>query len=254
MAIREKKSYSIKVVEKALDMLEVFSHETEEFSISHIAHMLEISRASAFRLMATFESRGYVEKSTRSEKYRVGATALETSQNLLLGLDLIRKAKPIMERLARQCDEAIYLCIPKGDKILLLDMVSSSQKVQVVSLAGKTFPSTSFAGGKVILAHSKQAESLPEFSSIQRQGYCLDRDGLDEGISCCAVPIFNKNHSICSSLCLIGPTFRILNDKIHATLLTQLISAGQLLSSRLGHSGLDLKQHTAWQTYQGLHY
>ena len=64
-------------------MLELISLETDEFSIVDIAKTLEISRASAFRLMATFEHRGYVEKSFGSEKFCLGVTALETSQNII---------------------------------------------------------------------------------------------------------------------------------------------------------------------------
>ena len=249
MASREKSSYSIKVVEKALDMLEAFSQETDEFTISHIAKILEISRASAFRLMATFENRGYVEKSTSTDKYSIGVTALETSQNLLTSIDLISKAKPIMEKLARECNESVYLCVPKRDEILLLDMVTSTQKVQVISLTGKRFPSASIAAGKVVLAHSKtNSEDLTEFSEIRQRGYCFDLDSIDEGITCIAVPIFSKKRRVCGSLCLIGPTFRIADSKANPTLLSELTSAGQLLSTKLGHSGLDLRHQFPRQT------
>lgn len=251
MANREKKTYSIKVVEKALDMLESFSHETGEFSIAHVAQVMDISRASAFRLMATFEHRGYVERSLSSDRYRVGVAALETSQNLLLSNELLRTAKPIMERLARECDEASYLCIPKQGEVLLLDMVTSSQKVQIVSLVGKCYPYASLAAGRVIQAHSLgDRDETPAHYQIRNQGFDLDLNWKNEEIGCCAVPIFNRSHKISGSLCLIGPSYRMLNNQGHMSLLPRVISAGQLISAKLGHSGLDLKPRSPWSSTQ----
>ncbi len=238
---RQKKSYSIKVVEKALDILEAVSHEKTDFSISHIAKILDISRASTFRLMATLEHRGYVEKSSTSDKYHVGVTALETSQNLLMSLDLMNKAKPIMEKLARECDETVYLCIPKQDEILLLDMVTSSQKVQVISLVGRLHAADSIAAGKVVLAHRDgHTSDQIEYRRIRHQGYAIEQDCIDEGISSVAMPIFDKNHRVCGSLCLIGPSFRMTKSHMQTALLSHLLSAGDLLSLKLGHTGLDL--------------
>ena len=70
MPSRDKESYSIQAVENSLDVLEALSEIDDDVRISQLSEKLAMNKTSVFRLLATFENRGYVEREERSGKYR----------------------------------------------------------------------------------------------------------------------------------------------------------------------------------------
>ena len=152
MPSRDKESYSIQAVENALDVLEALSEIDDDVRISQLSEKLAMNKTSVFRLLATFENRGYVEREEQSGKYRLGLSAYEIGQKFLSRMGLLRHAKPLIERLARGCNEAVYVAVRRRKEVLFLDMVDTSQKVKIVSLVGKRFPLETTAAGQVLLA------------------------------------------------------------------------------------------------------
>jgi IclR family KDG regulon transcriptional repressor len=244
---REKESYSIQSVDNALDVLEALCDEGDEVRISQLSERLGMNKTSIFRLLATFENRGYVEKEQKSGKYKLGLSAYEMGQKFLSRMVLLRKAKPVMEKLIRECNEAIYLAVPSGDEILLLDMVDTTQQVKIIPLLGKRYPITGPSAGRVILAHGENHRancSLDEMAAleaelprIRTQGNCYDQGIFGEGIASLAAPLIDAQGNIPGSLCMVGPEFRLSPDKIEQDLLPKLTEAGIVISSKLGYVG-----------------
>lgn len=255
MPARGKDSYSIQSVENALDVLEAFCDEGDEVRISRLSERLGMNKTSVFRLLATFENRGYVEREPDSGTYRLGLSAYEIGQKFLSRMGLLRKAKPVMERLVRECNEAAYLAVRREKDVLFLDMVDTAQQVKIVSLVGRRYPLAATSAGKVILANAagrgqgtwKQGghDALAdELSAIRREGACIDRGALGEGIASAAVPLYRAGGETPGSLCFIGPDFRMSPEKIEGELLPRLKEAGEIISSKLGHLGIYLGKET----------
>ncbi len=244
---RQKESYSIQSVDNALDVLEALCEEGEEVRISQLSERLGMNKTSIFRLLATFENRGYVEKEQKSGKYKLGLSAYEMGQKFLSRMGLLRKAKPVIERLARECNEALYLAVPRENEILMLDMVDTMQQVKIIPLVGNRYPITGSSAGRVILAHSEThranctQEGLAvlgnELEKIRETGGCVDRGILGDGIASLAIPLIDAQGNVPGSLCMVGPEFRLTNEKINEMLLPQLIDAGVVISSKLGYVG-----------------
>jgi IclR family KDG regulon transcriptional repressor len=233
--------YSIQSVENALDVLEVISIADGGIGITELAGRLQMNKGMAFRLMATLENRGYVEKAKKNGVYRVGPAAYDTGRKLLLRVELLNKAKPVMEHLCRQCDETVYLAMPRHEQILLLEMVDSAQKISIRPLVGKAYPLADVAFGRVVLAYQERARVLREdvsekaLAGIKRHGVCVETGGLGEGVTCLAVPIFNAQGKVAGSLCIVGPEFRLEEKRLNQDLLPLLKHAGQVVSVKLGH-------------------
>ena len=247
MPPRQKESYSIQSVDNALDVLEALCDEGEEVRISQLSQRLGMNKTSIFRLLATFENRGYVEKEPQSGKYKLGLSAYEMGQKFLSRMGVLSKAKPVIERLARECNEALYLAIPRENEILMLDMVDTMQQVKIIPLVGNRYPITGSSAGLVILANSEvhrnqcTRESLSmirdELALIREAGGAIDNGVLGEGIASLATPLIDAQGNVPGSLCMIGPEFRLTTQKIKETLLPQLIEAGVVISSKLGYVG-----------------
>ena len=244
MPSREKESYTIQSVENALDVLEALGEGPEDVRISQLSSRLGLNKTSVFRLLATFERRGYVEKQDQSGTYRLGLTAYEIGQKFLLRMDLLRKAKPLMERLAFECDEAVYLAVPREHEILFLDMADTSQQVKAVSLVGTRFPLHETAAGKVILAspvehfnYDAPALNAEEKRAILEKGGCIDRGILGDDVTSVAVPILDPHNQHIGALVVVAPDFRLDAARIQQQILPRLIEAGDITSSKLGHVG-----------------
>ena len=244
MPSRDKESYTIQSVENALDVLEALGEGPDDVRISHLSSRLGLNKTSVFRLLATFERRGYVEKEDRNGTYRLGLTAYEIGQKFLLRMNLLRKAKPMMERLAFRCDEAVYLAVPREDQVLLLDLVDTSQQVTTISLVGQRFPLRETAAGKAILASTSSTIGAPgapltpdENRSIIERGGAIDHGVLGEDIASVAVPVYDTHDAHLGALVVVAPDFRMDADRIQSEILPWLIEAGEITSSRLGHVG-----------------
>lgn len=242
MTSRDKESYSIQAVENALDVLEALSEIDDDVRISQLSEKLAMNKTSVFRLLATFENRGYVEREERSGKYRLGLSAYEIGQKFLSRMGLLRHARPVVERLARGCNEAVYITVRRRKEVLFLDMVDTTQKVKIVSLVGKRYPIESTAAGQVLLAFNDihendevKATSSPQpLTAVRRQGYALDHGSLGEGITSIAAPLFGGGGKLHGVLCVVGPEFRMSEDAIQKAILNQLLDTCGIISSKLG--------------------
>ncbi|KIH76788.1 transcriptional regulator, IclR family [Geoalkalibacter ferrihydriticus] len=248
MPAREKESYSIRSVDNALALLEALSEEDEELSLSRLSERMGLNKASVFRLLATFERRGYVERRQGSRDYQLGPSAYEIGQKLLSRMGLLRKARPIMEKLVRECDEAAYLVVRRNGDALFLDMVDNIQQVKVVSLVGRRLPLDSCAAGKIFLAYDDSDEGMQEqvlkeeLEGIRRQGHAGDCHGIGEGGACLAVPLLDAAADVVGVLALVGPEFRMPQERIESQLLPALKTAGEVISSKLGYLGYSLQK------------
>ena len=242
MSGRDKDSYNIRSVENALHLLEALASTADRCSLAQLSDRLDMTKASLFRLMATFENMGYVERGERSGEYQLGMAAFETSQKLMARMPLLRHARPVMSHLARQCDESVYLVVRRGQDALFLAMADNDQKVNVVPLTSHRFPLDSCAPGKLLLAFAQGAAPVTldadqqGCSTYQSQRYCVDHDGLGEGSSALAVPLFQQGQKLAGSLTIVAPTFRMDDQRVSGELLPALKAAGDMISARLGYN------------------
>lgn len=257
--LRQKAGYSINSVENALDLLEAICDEGGEARISQLSQRLGMNKTSVYRLLATFEKRGFVERGEDSVKYRLGLSAYEMGQKLLSRMVMLRKARPSMERLARQCNESVYFAVRRKDDVLLLDMIDCAQQVKIVSLAGQRFPLAATALGRIFQSFGERpvgegrkhlevkippVAAVDELDVIRRSGVCIDEHGFGEGVTCLAVPLLNAKGDVVAALAILGPAFRMTRERLEAELVPQLKDAGQVVSAGLGYLGHYLRRKT----------
>lgn len=233
--------YIIATVETALDVLEAISDFSNGFTISDISKKLGLSKSKAYRYIETLKKRDYI-KSTNTKrkhhsKYKAGFSAYETSCKLISSMDLHKEAKPIMENLVREIHETVYLVIVKNEKVLYLDKVETSQKVNTSSFIGLQLPIDNSAAGTVLLANSQQDQHNSDFyQKIKEQGYCVDKDVLGHGVTSIAAPVLDETGTAIASLCLVAPSYRLKHEVLSGKGLTaSLINAAERISCNLGY-------------------
>jgi DNA-binding IclR family transcriptional regulator len=247
---RERGAYSVQAVVKAFDLLETIAAEDSNPTVPLLAKKLDLSRNKMFRLLATLEDKGLVERDEATGTCRLGFSAFEMAQHILKSASLIRLAHPVMEELARKHDEAIYITVLNNDEVFFLDMVDSFQQIKATPLVGLRFPFFTNAAGKAIKAMSsadvlsklgkrgipdmKQLES--ELNNIRNKGVAVDFGGLGEGICDVAVAIKDYTGKVVGALTLLAPSFRMLQDRLDKEIIPSMLEGAEVLSLKFGYA------------------
>jgi DNA-binding IclR family transcriptional regulator len=231
---------TIKSVEKALTMLETFSELEGGINLSRLSEKLGMHKSGVYRLLQVFKQRGYVEQYARNGKYQLGTSAFRVGQNIISNNLLMNKARSLMKMLVGTYNESVYLTLFNTDHVLFFDYVDASSAVGVASLKGRYYPAGDCAAGLVAKAYastySSNSEDCPErdrdeFVKIRAQGYCVDSDQLGQGVVSAAVPLLDTNSTVVGSLCIVGPDFRLTDERLRDVFLPPLIEAGCQISA-----------------------
>ena len=144
---------------KALDVLECLHDNGPSLSPSEIAQKVGISRPTAYRLLATMATRGWVVKDPQNNgDYQFGYRVLQMAGSLLKVIDIRKVARPYMEDLSRRYDEGVTLWVRDDVEIVYLDRVYSTRPIQAFLSLGARGCMHSKAVGKAILADLSKAE------------------------------------------------------------------------------------------------
>jgi len=251
---RERGTYSVQSVLKAFDLLEALAVEDSVATIPLLAKKLDLSRNKIFRLLATLEDKGLIERDESTGTFRLGMYAFEMAQHILKSTSLIRLAHPVMEELARKHDEAVYMTIMNNDEVLFLDMVDSFQQIKTTAMVGRRFPFFTNAAGKAIKAmsssdmierlgkHRASMDGIPdikkletELRDIRQSGVAVDFGGLGEGICAVAVAIKDYAGKVVGALTMLAPSFRMLQERLEVEIIPSMRESAEILSMKFGY-------------------
>jgi DNA-binding IclR family transcriptional regulator len=256
MRRKEKSGYAILTVSRALELMEQFHGEVEELGVTDLSKLLTLHKNNVFRLLATLESRGYIEQNILTGNYRLGLKTLELGQTFTKQMGLLRQSRPVLERLVRECNETMYVAILKGVSIVYLDAVETDLTVRVVPRVGARLPAHCTAAGKVQLAYLSEEESdiflhdelkrytpntLTGRDDLKKQlqeiavlGYAIDDEELDVGVRCVSAPIRDYTHRIIGAVSVSGPSMRFSRERMERELIPLVLKAEKEISLKLG--------------------
>jgi DNA-binding IclR family transcriptional regulator len=258
MAKKEKTDYVIQAVYHALDLLEQFRDDVDELGVTELSKRLDLHKNNVFRLLATLESRSYIEQDKVTGNYRLGLKTLELGQHFIKQMGLLRQARPVLERLVRECNETTYVAILKEFQIVYLDVVETDMTVRVVPRVGAQLPAYCTAAGKVQIANMSEeelakfipAKDLKRFTpntitdrealkkqlkQIAEQEYAIDNEELDEGVRCIGAPIRDYTRRIVGAISLSGPSMRLTDERMEKDLIPKVKKAAEDISVKLGY-------------------
>lgn len=253
---REKTNYVIQSVAHALDVLEQFYGELDELGVTELSKRLKLHKNNVFRLLATLESRGYIEQNKATENYRLGIRCLQLGQTYVQQMGLLRQARPILEDVARRSRENTFVAVMRRNAAVPLQVVESTQPVRIVSNVGEALPLHSTAVGKVFLAfeseegvrnavgghlekHSDRTITevgslLEHLKIVADRGWAVEDGEHVADVRSVAVPVRDYTRNVVGALAVSGPAYRIEPDRIEKELAPLVTQAGRDLSSRLG--------------------
>lgn len=245
-----------RTLDRGLAILEVVA-DHGHLTLSHIARELDMSAATAFRLLETLEQRGFVARSQDLGEYRIGPRAFNVGSAFTADTRLNDVARPIMRQLCEEQQESVMLAIRDGSYAVYVEQVEArSGAMRMTARLGSRVPLHSTANGKVLLAwlwesrideilgpspyrqnteHTviERSALLAELARVRTQGYAQDAQEFESDIRCIAAPLRNASSDVVASLSVSGPAGRMSAER-EAVLARVVCEASNEISRRLG--------------------
>ncbi|UCG39055.1 MAG: IclR family transcriptional regulator [bacterium] len=258
MIKRKKSDYIIHSVDHAFDVLEAFRAEEPELGVTQLAKTLNLHKNNVFRILATLESRGYVEQNPRTGNYRLGLKAFEAGQAYLRHTSLLSVAHPEMRALTQKLRENAYLAVLRGDYVFYLDETIAEQTIQVISRLGTRVSPHCTATGKVFLSYIEKAQLeevlstrplekmtpktitdrrklFGELKKVAEKGFAVDDEEWTLGLKCVAAPILDYYGKIQGTLSVSGPSDRLPAERLQEEVIPAVMKHAQEISRKMGY-------------------
>lgn len=244
--------YIIKSIQKALDIIECFSIEKSELTLTDFQHMLDLDKTNIYRIIINLEERGLIQRNPVNGKFRLGNIMLHYAQVCMANLDIHSLSLPYMQRLSEETGETVIINAVQNNMGICIARVNSVNPVKITADLGNRVPLLRGSSGKILAAFLSEdrlrsvyeeeknnltvsyEEIAEEMGQIRKRGYAVSLEELDPqtaGVSC---PIFNIENKMVGGLSTIGPLYRFTEENIaHFTKAT--LSCAMDISHAMGY-------------------
>ena len=140
-------------------MLEAFSAERNEMTLSEVARAAGIDPGTAFRMLNTLVMLGYVARVPGSKRFRLTLKVVDLGFHAIGRSDLRELARPILRSLVDEISEAASLGVLDGGDVLYVERVRAGlTRLGVDIRIGTLIPAASGIIGHAILAFLPAAD------------------------------------------------------------------------------------------------
>ncbi|GAA4075292.1 IclR family transcriptional regulator [Actinomadura miaoliensis] len=245
--------YTVGSVDKAALIL-LMIRDRGEVRVTDVSDELGVARSTAHRLLLTLAHRGFVAQDRVAKSYRAGRVLVEIGLSAVGGLDVRRKARRHMERLAEELHETVNLLVLEGNGVRFIDGVEGDRPLRVSSRTGVLLPAHATSGGKVLLAELPDEEALAlfpdglprvtertitdpdalraELRSVRDLGYGVNHEESASGLDAVAVCVRDHLGRALAALAVSLPHQRMTQGLLH-TILPPLRATAEAISRDL---------------------
>ncbi len=241
-------------LERGLAILELLA-TAGEASAAEVAGRLGLSRSATYRLLATLEQRGYLERAGPN-RLRLGTRTAGLGMAAVAGIDLVTIAPPHLHDLAERTGETAFLAVVDKQELVYLAKEAGPSAVQLSSRLGSRRPLHSTGLGKAYLSSLPDDQLRAVVSGLHLQpstpntitdpdallaaveaarerGYAVDEGEVEPGVACIAAPIRDHRGVAGAAISVAGPADRVLaRERTSGPLVMRTAAA---ISRRLGH-------------------
>jgi DNA-binding IclR family transcriptional regulator len=224
--MKERDQYFSRSVEKAMTALDCVRRSAHPLSLTELAATLQLTKASAFRVLYTLEALHYLLK-TDDGRYFAPPNGTHN--------ELSRETSAPLKRLAMEFGETASAAGLLGNHIEVLLVFESPQLMRMTNTIGRILPPNASSLGKAITAfqppevadkllrsygiysftpHSITDEIAlrKEFVKIVEQGFAEDQEESISGGRCFAAPVLRPDGIAVGAVSLSLPLIRFRGD------------------------------------------
>lgn len=242
-------------LDKTLTILETISNYSAGISLAEITKLTKIAKTTVFRALEILKKREYVSFDPLTERYMLDMKSLELGIKGLMNIDLVEISIPYLKKLSSKTNETCFLGVYNNGYVVYLYKSEGTLAIQTNSKLGSRMPTYCTGIGKALLAYQTQEEidkvlNTPltkitnktitdrvelynVLADIRINGYSIDNEEVEEGLTCVAKPVFNYTNTVVGAISVAGPTARMI-PKLD-TVISDLQNVCNSISRRLGY-------------------
>ena len=249
---------TIQSVLRALNILDCFTGNNEEFGISEISEYMDLSKSTIYGLVNTLKVAGYLEQDEKSKKYRLGIKLFELGNLVHSRIDLRDEARPLCIELSGKHGMTVHLATFDEGDVMYIDKLVNHDMQVASSQIGRRIPMYCTGVGKAILAYvgdeyldeyvfsrelkkitkntiTTREKLIEELQIIRSRGYAIDDEEIEIGLRCVAASIFDyKAYPIAAVS--VSASYRKMNDNVIENISKDVKLCAQKISERMGYS------------------
>lgn len=246
----------IQALARASGIIDVIAAGGEEgVGLSEISRATELNKTTAFNLIASLVTLGFLEQDVHSRRYRLGLRNLELGRIVQNRLHISRLARPVLAELCKKTNETVNLGLPALYDLLVIDSIRGSRILHATSHPGWRFMYHCTALGKAMLSQwdEPMRQTVYRLSGLPRQTprtitdvnklearlkrfrvqrYALDIEENELGVNGIGSPVINALGEVAGAISVAGPANR-LRKKTLVKISTDVIAAADSITDKL---------------------
>lgn len=244
--------YTIKSLQKALDILDCFTTENPELTLTDLQHMLDLDKTNIYRIIVNLEERGILRRNPGNGKFRLGGIMLYYARVCMADLDIATLAKPYMQKLAEQTGETVIINTVENGSGICVARINSKNPVKMTADLGNRVPLLRGSSSKILAAYLSEnelkevydnekedisasyEEIAEQMEQIRKKGYAVSLEELDPQTAGVSFPVFDMDGNVAGGLSVIGPLYRFTEENVNA-FIEEVRSCAMDISQALGY-------------------
>ncbi|MEN3148449.1 SMP-30/gluconolactonase/LRE family protein [Neorhizobium sp. IRAMC:178] len=229
----------VQALTRGIQIVDAVAAEARGLRFTELLDQTQLPKGTLHRLLQALVDERLLHFDTRDQVYRLAPRLFQWAHKVWDNFDLRGAAEPELARLRDLTGEAIRLGVLDGDSILYIDQREVPQPLRLNNGVGSRAAPHASGLGKAILAHLSlekrralldgielerltpntivNAEELSrQLDLTKARGYAVSIDEQHIGISSVAAPVLNHRGEPIGAIGIIGPSFRLPVDRLHA--------------------------------------
>lgn len=220
----------IQAVDRAMQLLNAVACSPSPSTVPELAKMCGLNRSTAWRLLNTLEHHGIVERDPLSQRYHVGYGTIRLATATVDHRSLVRRARPVLERLADETGETVNLGVGTFSAAVCIDQVDAGHVISL-NWIGRQMPLHCTSIGLAVLSYLPESEresvlqqprkaytkltlvdeaQLREvLARVRDRGFCVAVDDYETGIGGVTAPVLDAEGRASTLVSVSGPSFRL---------------------------------------------
>ena len=254
---RPLRTYHVPALEKAIRILDLVAQSGRELAATEIATTLQIPRATTFIILTVLE-RYELLKKTDQGRYVIGVKLYKLGLSYIPELDIVKLARPHLERLMAETGFTSHLGILDDGRTLFVDKVEPNAFVRFSTFPGMRSDIHMSSLGKAIAAHlpPEQVTAIvtrvglgaytpktitdtdrfaEELAHIRATGYAIEDEEGELNVRCVGAPIFGADGAVVAAISITALLSQLPESSFAATA-AAVCAAACRVSKALGYS------------------
>jgi IclR family transcriptional regulator, positive regulator for flagellar biogenesis len=247
---------NVSALERGIAVLRCFTETRRVLTPTELARLTGVPRPTVTRLASTLVALGLMQQDADTDAFMLGPGLVSLARVFLAGLDVRAAARPHMAELAEATSGSVYLAIPQGLDMVLIEACRPRSTMLSPRLdVGSRAPMATSALGRAWLwaQPPAQREALIEslrlargvdgqaaeaglkrsLADAERLGYCVSAGEFHREINSVAVPLVGPTGDVMAVNCG-SAAFVFTEDHLHREVAPRLLAMTRALAADIG--------------------